>query len=144
MATPTLTQARCTELCAGGRVGLADAGPACENTLLFLRRPMRHPAQGKGQQSRRVRAVGGIPGQSRQALSQRRETLPAERASRPPVVAPDPRGKWFPQGRLGRSARPDGGGYPRDSTSARERQLRVPRRGVDEEREGVSQRQVRG
>src|SRR5262249_55613314 len=41
--------------------------PARQDTLLFLRAAVRHPAQGEGQRGHWLRAVGGLPLQQRHA-----------------------------------------------------------------------------
>ena len=58
------------------------ARSAGEDALLLLRPAVRHPAQGPRQRGDRLRAVGGVPVQSRHALSEGREALPAGLASR--------------------------------------------------------------
>ena len=58
------------------------ARSAREDALLLLRAAVRDSAQGPRQRGDWLRAVGGLPVQSRHALSQRREALPAGLASR--------------------------------------------------------------
>ena len=52
---------------------------------------MRHPAQGPGQRGDRLRAVGGLPVQSRHAVPEGREALPAGLASGSTAVGAAPR-----------------------------------------------------
>ena len=58
------------------------ARSAREDALLLLRAAVRHPAQGPRQRGDRLRAVGGLPVQSRHAVPEGREALPAGLASR--------------------------------------------------------------
>ena len=55
-------------------------GQAGQDALLFLRTAVRHSAQGPRQPGDRLRAVGGVPVQSRDAVPERRQALPAESA----------------------------------------------------------------
>ena len=52
-------------------------GPARQDALLLLRPAVRHSAQGARQRGDRLRAVGGLPVQSRDAVPEGREALPA-------------------------------------------------------------------
>ena len=75
---------------------------------------MRHPAQGPRQRGHRLRAVGGVSVQSRHALPEGREALPAGLASRSPAH--------------GAAARPVGcRRLQRDAVSAGHRARRRPR-----------------
>ena len=56
-------------------------GAARQDALLLLRPAVRHSAQGARQPGDRLRAVGGLPVQSRDAVPERREALPAGLAS---------------------------------------------------------------
>ena len=61
------------------------AGAAGQDALLLLRPAVRHPAQGPRQRSDWLRAVGGVSVQSRHAVPEGREALPAGLASRSPA-----------------------------------------------------------
>ncbi len=62
------------------------ARQARQDALLLLRPAVRHPAQGQGQPGHRLRAVGRVPLQQGDALSEGRQALPAAGASRSPAA----------------------------------------------------------
>ena len=122
------------------------ARSARQDALLLLRPAVRHPAQGPGQRGHRLRAVGGVPVQSRHAVPQGREALPAGLASRSPAHGAAPR--HIRQRRLQRLALCGGhvAGGRRDRSPAEGawpgRHRRAQRREPDD-REDVPARQVR-
>ena len=65
------------------------ARPAGEDALLFLRTAVRHSAEGPRQSRHRFRALGGVPVQSRDALPEGREALPAVEPSGPAARSAD-------------------------------------------------------
>jgi hypothetical protein len=66
----------------GAAVDQRGTGTAREDALLFLRSAVRHTTQGPPQPGHRLRAVGGLSVQSRHALSEGRQTVPAGVPSR--------------------------------------------------------------
>ena len=67
----------------GAAVDQRRARSAREDALLLLRAAVRDSAQGPRQRGDWLRAVGGLPVQSRHAVPEGREALPAGLASRP-------------------------------------------------------------
>ena len=122
------------------------ARSAREDALLLLRAAVRHSAQGPRQRGDRLRAVGGLPVQSRHAVSEGREALPAGLASRSAddgaaarhVVAVRLQPAAVRRGHQPRRRRD----RPH-SADPRRRRHRRPRRRQPHDREDLSARQVR-
>ena len=97
------------------------ARPAGEDPLLLLRPAVRHPAQGQGQRGHRLRAVGGLPVQPRDALPEGRQALPAGLAPRPAAPRLRPRPVERPSGfpRRSPTTRRSRASPPRSSASSR-------------------------
>ncbi len=130
---------------AGGWTTLGEPDRIVPDALLLLRPAVRHPAQGEEREDRRLRTLGGIPLQQREALPQGREALHAGRA---PGSAADAarsrRSARLPADRLGRprSTAPharSGASSPRYGPDA----FAVLDRRFADQREGVPDGQVR-
>ena len=122
------------------------ARSAGEDALLLLRAAVRHPAQGARQRGDRLRAVGGLPVQSRHAVSEGREALPAGLASRSAddgaaarhVIGVGIQSDAVRRGHRARRRRD----RPHPAGARRRRHRRARRRQPDD-REDLSARQVR-
>ena len=132
---------------ATGRLERRDRGrPGRRDALLLLRAAVRHQAEGPRQRRGRIRAVVRVPVQQGHVVPEGCQALPPGQPPRP-LVAPDgtrpvSAGR-VPPGHVGSGPRPGRRRDPPDPGGVRQRRLRHALRRLADQREELSDRQVR-
>ena len=119
------------------------ARAARQDALLLLRHSVRDRAEGAGQRGRRVRALGGVPRQPRDALPQGGQALPAGQPPRPPALTARAHARRLPRSGLAGGHGPRRAEHPAHPGKPRTRRLRPALRRFADQREGVPDGQAR-